>query len=657
MKGSNEAVLVPYEEINNSINVIQDELDELRLDGVTKKENLHNEITNVRKNKQISKSDKVKIIDANKHEIVLAKRVIRDNKENVSSKVKEMIDVVDSNYANYISEKRAENRGFIADNKAKYKSKIYGFKSSYKEKYKELTDEYKKDLPIYEERYNTAKAELKNADKNAFLEEYNNEKEEAKRNFDIKMEAANSLLREKEKVNNVFKDAVSDATMEYKSTLKNAKLSYEEKLRGGEKVAVPEKELKEYKQKYRDAVKDIRFEYKTNVSDAKVYLNEKLTKAKDEIHKLEVERYGVIEKANNKKLPFWHSIKQKWENYKYNFKLSDFLLKNGLYITIVILFIAAIIYYATKNGTFLFNMSTIFLILTQASPKIFLALGVGGLIVLAGTDLSIGRLVGLASVLTGMMVTTTGTTGVTFFGKSPDFTGMPLGIRVPIALLLSIAACTLITTFAGFFTAKFKMHPFISTLATQLMTFGILAGITGNSFTGSPDDGFKNAFTGNIGSSNLSVMTIWAIIGIAVVWFIWNKTKFGKNMYAVGGNPEAASVSGINVFAVTLGVFAMAGILYGIGGSMYGVYTGNVRAQTGQGMESDAIAACVVGGVSFSGGVGKVSGIVIGALLFQAISVVTQYIGITDANYQLAIKGIIVLVAVTIDCAKYLKKK
>lgn len=104
-------------------------------------------------------------------------------------------------------------------------------------------------------------------------------------------------------------------------------------------------------------------------------------------------------------------------------------------------------------------------------------------------------------------------------------------------------------------------------------------------------------------------------------------------------------------------VFILAGIYYGIGGSIYGIYTGNVRSQVGQGMEADAIAACVVGGVSFSGGVGKISGVVIGAIIFQAIVVVLPIIGITDANYQLAIKGVIILAAVTLDCVKYLKKK
>lgn len=405
-------------------------------------------------------------------------------------------------------------------------------------------------------------------------------------------------------------------------------------------------------------LKEVDSIYHQKCNDALVAFNDIKEAAKDSNHALYLNKYAYIEKANNKKLPFKQTYEQKLENYKYGFNIKNFLLKNGLYLSILVLMIIAAIIYAVQTGSFLFDWDNILLILNQVSPKMFLALGVAGLLVLAGTDLSIGRLVGMASVFTGMLVTTTGKTSVTFFGKSPDFSAIPLGARVVMAFALSIIACCLITGLAGFFTAKFKMHPFIATLATQLFTFGIMAGITGNSFTGSPDPTVTAIVSGkNLGDSDFPIMIIWAIIGIAVMWFIWNKTTFGKNMFAVGGNPEAAAVSGINVFKVTMMVFLLAGLYYGLGGSIYGIYTGNVRAQTGQGMENDAIAACVVGGVSFSGGVGKISGVVIGALIFQAIVVVLPMIGITDANYQLAIKGVIILAAVTLDCVKYLKKK
>lgn len=216
--------------------------------------------------------------------------------------------------------------------------------------------------------------------------------------------------------------------------------------------------------------------------------------------------------------------------------------------------IFATILYGIQMNEFLFNSEVLLLILNQVSPKMFLALGVAGLIVLAGTDLSIGRLVGMSSVLTGMLVTTSGKTSVTFLGVSPDFSVIPLPLRVILAFIVSIIACCLISGIAGFFTAKFKMHPFISTLATQLFTFGLLAGLTGNSFAGNADPTVTAIVSGKglgglgpEGSEDFPIMIVWVVIGILVMWFIWNKTKFGKNMFAVGGNQEAAAVSGINV--------------------------------------------------------------------------------------------------------------
>ena len=150
---------------------------------------------------------------------------------------------------------------------------------------------------------------------------------------------------------------------------------------------------------------------------------------------------------------------------------------------------------------------------------------------------------------------------------------------------------------------------------------------------------------------------LWAVAAIVIVWFIWNKTTFGKNLYAVGGNPEAASVSGISVFAVTVGAFVLAGILYGFGSWLECArMVGSGSAAYGQGWEMDAIAACVVGGVSFTGGIGKISGVVVGVLIFTALTYSLTILGI-DTNLQFVFEGIIILVAVTLDCLKYVQKK
>ena len=550
----NTIQVVPMDQFLKEVDSKQAELDSLRLNGVTKIENLRNEITNIKKNKQLDKETKGKLIAKCKEELLAAKQDAADNKGLIKEKVVDLISYIKGNTDSYIAEKKADN----------------------KQKKLALKEKYKADLISENERYKNALTQLRSE--------------------------------------------------------------------GGEDLALK--------------VKDLKVAHKQTSDDLKVAYVDEVDKLDDELHQLYLTKFNSIETANNKKLPVLDNLTSKVENYKYSFNTKTFILNNGLYLAIIALLIFAIIFYAVQNGGgFLLNTSTILLILNQTAPKIFLALGVAGLIVLAGTDLSVGRLVGLASVMTGMFVTTDGTTSVTFFGISPVFSAIPLGLRVVIGFVLSIICCVVITSIAGFFSAKFKMHPFISTLATQLFTFGIMAGMTGNSFTGNPDSTVKQWVSGTMGNSGLSIMVIYAIIGIAIMWFIWNKTKFGKNMFAVGGNPEAASVSGISVFRVTLAVFVLAGIYYGIGGSIYGVYSGNVRAQTGQGMETDAIAACVVGGVSFTGGVGKIRGVVIGALLFQMITIILPYLGITDTNYQLAIKGVIVLAAVALDCAKYLKKK
>ena len=138
---------------------------------------------------------------------------------------------------------------------------------------------------------------------------------------------------------------------------------------------------------------------------------------------------------------------------------------------------------------------------------------------------------------------------------------------------------------------------------------------------------------------------------IVIVWFIWNKTTFGKNLYAVGGNPEAAAVSGISVFGVTMGAFILAGILYGFGSWLECArMVGSGSAAYGQGWEMDAI------GVSFTGGIGKISGVVVGVLIFTVLIYSLTILGI-DTNLQFVFEGIIIITAVTLDCLKYVQKK
>ena len=359
---------------------------------------------------------------------------------------------------------------------------------------------------------------------------------------------------------------------------------------------------------------------------------------------------------------FKENMTMSYMNYINNFKMSKFMLENGLYIAILIFFIVcAIIAPLSGNGQ-LFSLPNILTILEQSSTRMFYALGVAGLILIAGTDLSVCRMVALGSVTTGLILHPTQNI-VAFFGMEPwDFTGLPMGLRLVMALFLSIALCVMFSSFSGFFSAKFKIHPFISTLSAQLIIYGLLFFGTSGTPVGSIDPNVKDLIGGRwiLGEINGDLITfpkliIPAIFAIFVAWFIWNKTTFGKNMYAVGGNAEAAAVSGINVFAVTMGIFIMAGIFYGCGAFLE-AFRANASAGTGQGFELDAIAACVVGGISFNGGIGKIRGAVLGVIIFTGLTYCLTFLGI-DTNLQFVFKGLILIAAVALDSVKYLKRK
>ena len=428
------------------------------------------------------------------------------------------------------------------------------------------------------------------------------------------------------------------------------------KARHQQKVAELEKEHKAAVAKLSDhqEIKDENYVYKNRLFDAKMTMEKEFQAAKDRRHAAYSYKFHLIDLLRMSKFTFMETRVQKWENYKYTFNRRNFLLQNGLYIAILLIFIALCIITPIVKGSPLLTYNNVLNILQQASPRMFLALGVAALILLAGTDLSIGRMGGMGmTAATIIMHQGINTGGV--FGHIFDFTGMPVIARVILALVVCIVLCTFFTTIAGFFTAKFKMHPFISTMANMLVIFGIVTYATKGVSFGAIEATIPNMVIPKV--NGFPTIILWAVAAIAIVWFIWNKTTFGKNLYAVGGNPEAASVSGISVFGVTVGAFVMAGVLYGFGSWLECIrMVGSGSAAYGQGWEMDAIAACVVGGVSFTGGIGKISGVVVGVFIFTALTYSLTILGI-DTNLQFVFSGIIILVAVTLDCLKYVQKK
>ncbi|MDO5347583.1 MAG: galactoside ABC transporter permease, partial [Bacillota bacterium] len=413
-----------------------------------------------------------------------------------------------------------------------------------------------------------------------------------------------------------------------------------------------DKKLKELEKEHKDIlsglsdkeeIKEENFIYKNRLFDAKLEYTKNMQEAKDRKHDAFTFEYHLIDLLKMSNFSFAEKQAQKIENYKYSFNTRDFLLKNGLYIAIILVFIfLCIITPIKKNGLQLFTVNNILSIMQQASPRMFLALGVSGLIMLAGTDLSVGRMVGMGMTAATIIMHNGPNTG-SVFGHVFDFSTMPVGGRILLALVVCVVLCTMFTTIAGFFAAKFKMHPFISTMANMLVIFGLVTYSTKGVSFGGIDQSIPGKIIPKVGG--FPTIILWAVAAVVIVWFIWNKTKFGKNLYAVGGNPEAASVSGISVFKVTLGAFMLAGILYGFGSWLECIrMIGSGSAAYGQGWEMDAIAACVVGGVSFTGGIGKISGVVVGVLIFTALTYSLTILGI-DTNLQFVFSGIIILIA------------
>ena len=290
-------------------------------------------------------------------------------------------------------------------------------------------------------------------------------------------------------------------------------------------------------------------------------------------------------------------------------------------------------------------------ILTQSSTRMIIALGICFTLLIAGTDLSAGRMVGLAAVVSTSMLQTA-TYANRFY---PDLPQLPVFLPIIVAII----ACMLFGTLNGFLVAKYDMHPFIATLAVQVMIYGACSlyfDMPPNS--SQPIGGIRPDFSA-IGQTKLfgriSVLVPIAVVFTIAIWFVLNKTVFGKNVYAIGGNREAAVVSGVNVFKTIMGIFIIASFMYGVGGVLEAARTAGATNNYGDGYELDAIAACVVGGVSLNGGIGTVGGIISGVLIFTVIQYGLQFIGISPM-WQQIIKGIIIAVAVAIDLSKYKRK-
>lgn len=330
-------------------------------------------------------------------------------------------------------------------------------------------------------------------------------------------------------------------------------------------------------------------------------------------------------------------------------KMKSFLMNYAIYIVLIFLFIAIVLvdpkFLSWRNFGF---------VLAQAAPRTIIALGVAGLLVLGGTDLAAGRMVGMAGILAASLLQATDY-------SLRIFTGLPeLPLWLPI--LACMLLCSIFSIVQAILVSVLKIAPFIASLGMQMVVYGIQSIYFDTVNKSAPIGGLSKNFSNfaqgaiSIGNTRIPFIIIYSIIITAIVWFIWNKTTLGKNMFAIGGNPEAAIVSGVNIVRNSIIIYIIAGALYGFAGFLEAGRTGSATNSMGSGYELDAIAACVVGGVSLRGGIGSISGIVTGVLIFQVINYGLIFIGV-NPYVQYLIKGIIILFAIAIDTQKYVKKR
>lgn len=305
---------------------------------------------------------------------------------------------------------------------------------------------------------------------------------------------------------------------------------------------------------------------------------------------------------------------------RFNFSVKD----AGLAIIFVALVIGLTI--ASPNHSFL-SLNNIFLILIQTSINGILAMGMMYVIISGQIDLSVGSTVGLAGVSAALFAHP---------GEYPIF--------VPILVGLAVGAIVGLVNGVG--VAYGSIPSFIVTLGMLTAVRGLALIVSGGAPVSNLSPEFRAIASGR--PFGIPALAIYFVIIAIIAAFVLRKTVFGRRIYALGGNPHAAEVSGINVRRLTVTPFVIAGVLAGLCGVLLASRTFTGAPTAGTSYELDAIAAVVIGGVSMSGGRGRALGVVIGALMIAVIANGLDILGI-DSNAQMLIKGAIIVLAVLID--------
>ena len=316
---------------------------------------------------------------------------------------------------------------------------------------------------------------------------------------------------------------------------------------------------------------------------------------------------------------------------------------------VFLLLIAAIIVGCLKDN--FFSWANFGNLVSNTAVRFLIALGVSGCLITKGTDLSAGRQVGFAAVVAGILCQRGDYTG-RLWKWAPE---MPIGVVLIIVIVLGLCWGLI----NGLIVTKLHVPPFIATLGTQTIIYGISLVIS----DAQPIGGFQKIYTslingriGNVRGFHLPYLLFVAVIFGLLFWFIYNMTCHGKYMYAIGGNEVAAEVSGVNTTNTLVRIYATAGVMYALAGYLLAAKSGGASASMGQGYDLEAIAGCTIGGVSTTGGIGTVPGILVGVLVFELLKIILQFLGV-NPYYNYVVQGLVIVLAVSLDIRKYIAKK
>ena len=312
-----------------------------------------------------------------------------------------------------------------------------------------------------------------------------------------------------------------------------------------------------------------------------------------------------------------------------NSNSANLIKSNAIWLV----FIAEVIIFAIASGGTFLTPNNVVNISRQVSYYGIASIGMTFVILIAGIDLSIGSIITFVNVICAYMM-------------------VNMGMNMWVAVIISLVFATAIGTLNGAMVASIGIPALIATFASQTVFEGISYLISG----GRPISGFTPDF-GLFGRWTVGPVPVCALIMIACFAlgsFILNKSYFGRYFYAIGGNEEAAELSGIRVNRMKYLIYALSGLFAGLAGIVLLSRSGSAQSTVGKGLEFDVITCVVLGGVSVNGGVGRMSGVVAGVLIIGSLTNGMILMDVSEYT-QMVVKGLVLAVAVGIDCMS--KKK